>query len=263
MRQLVIIILSLSFYSQIALAQFSKLSEINTSSDYFSVDNKNNIYFTKGEYLYQSKPPYLTKSSYFLGKHDYNCFIDVSNSNQILLFFPEIQKIITLDSALKETARPLYLDEIGMLDISLISSSPKSGYWFYNQSNNSLTRLDDLYLPIVKAINLNSFFTYPKMPTYLCAQNDKVFLNIPSEGVLIMSDLGRFITMASLPGLIDFQVSGEDIIFYRDGHIHFYNIRKQHTKTIMLPNCPDVINALYSSTGIFLQTTEKIIIYDH
>jgi hypothetical protein len=263
MKRLVFILILIISFSTVVWSQFSKLIEIKTSSEFFSTDNKNNIYFTEGDYLYKSEPPYLNKFSFYFGKHDPNYLIDASNPNQILLFFPEIQKVIILDSTLNETARPLYLDEIGMLDISLLASTPKGGYWFYNVSNNSLTGLNGMYIPLVKAINLDLFFTYPKMPNYLCAKNDKVFLNIPSDGVLIMSDLGRFITMVPLTGLIDFQIIGDDIIFCRDQLIHIYNIKKQNAKVIPLPNVPNIINALLSTEKLFLQTKEKIFVFNY
>jgi hypothetical protein len=261
MRKLPFIFILLTSFSSSLWSQFSRLKEINASSDFFSIDYKSNIYFTEGDSLFKSEPPYQNKFSYYFGKQAPNYRIDVSNPSQILLFFPELQKIIFLDSTLRENNRSLYLDEIGMLDISLVSFSPKNRFWLYNQSDNSLSGLNAMYLPIAKTINLDGFFNYPKKPSYLYTDNDKLYLNVPSYGILIMSDLGRFMTFVNLPGLVDFQVLGHDLIFYRDGNIFLYNIRKQNTLTIPLPDVPDIINALYSTNRIFLQTRDKILIF--
>lgn len=261
MSRLIFTAILLTFYSEIIWPQFSKPIEVYTPAELFSIDNKENIYFIEGNHLFKSAPPYQSRSSFYFGKHDSNATLNTSNPNKILLFFYETQKLIILDSSLQTSIRPLYLDEIGMFDISLVAPSSDMGYCMYNEFDNSLTLLDELFIPKVRPIDLNAFFKHPKTPTFLYENDGKIFLNIPSDGILILNEKGQFVTLAPIKGLIDFQVLGDDIVYYRDLQIHIYNINEQKTRTIPLPKIADVLNTLWTKEKLFLQTKDKILIF--
>jgi len=243
-------------------AQSELFKAIPVPTDQFYVDNEENIYFTHGAYFYKSSPPYLLKKEYLFNKNKDSYFIDISNPDNILIFFHDYQKLIILDSMLNEPFRPFYLDELGMSDILFINSNKKKEYWFYNLLNNSIYKLDVGFLPVVKDKNLDIFFNRPKAPTFMHTCNEKLFINVPSAGIFIFDDKGKFVTLVSAIGLIDFQVINNEIVYYQDGLIHFYDYITHSSRQKTLPKIEGIINAQISGNKLFLHCTDRILIYN-
>ena len=72
---------------------------------------------------------------------------------------------------------------------------------------------------------------------------NNIYLNIPSTGILILDVNGNYKTGLVMPGIIDFQMDGDYICYYRDNMIYRYNPLNHTTNQVNIPKIPDVINA--------------------
>ncbi len=256
-------LLGLLSICSISIAQFNKIYSAPLNHTWFSCDQNKNIYaISEGKFLKYS-PPYHSCISYDLQKEGLPSYIDIHNFNEIVLFFGNSGKILLLDSSLTPLMRPFFLDELGLYEISMIFASKDAGLWFYNYFNNTLTKLNKNFLPVVRALNLNTYFQQPNSPNFIATFEDKIYLNVPSNGILVLGPNGEYNTAIHLQGLMDFQVDGKIIYFYRDNIIYCFAIKTLKTKKIYIPFEPGIINAYFHQNQIILLKRDGFSIYHH
>lgn len=245
------------------IPQFNKIYSSQLNHSWFSCDPYKNIYAVSEAKFLKFSPPYDSCISYNLQKDGIPSFIDINNLNEIVLFFQNSRKVILLDSSLNELVRPFYLDELGMYEISMIFSSKDGGLWFYNYLNNCLTKLNKNFLPVIRAINLNPYFQSPNYPNFIVTLEDRIFINVPSNGILVIGQNGEYNTAIQLHGLIDFQVDSKIIYYYRDNIIYCFNFKTLKTKKIYIPYEPDILNAYFHEKQLILLKKDGFSIYHH
>ena len=245
------------------IAQFNKTYSTNFNYSWFNADRNQNIYAVSGDLFIKLIPPYDSSYQFNLQKEGKPSGIDINNPNEIVLFYQATKKVILLDSNLNEIIRPFYLEEVGMYDVSLIFSTGDQGLWFYNNYNNSLSKLDKNFLLSVRSVNLNPYFLPPNVPDYVCLHENKIFINVPSIGILVLGPGGEYQTAMHLPGLIDFQVDSKAVYFYRDNIIYCYNYRTMKFKKIYIPTQPDILNAWFFEKTIIMLTKNGFTVYNH
>jgi hypothetical protein len=243
--------------------QFSEIYSTRLGYSWFNCDLNKNIFAINGTKFLKFAPPYESPVSYDLQKEGFPDFIDVSNVNEIVLHFQNPRKVILLDSALKELIRPFYLDEIGLYDVSMISASADGGLWFYNYLNNTLTKLNKDFMPVVRTLDLDKYFQAPNTPNFITTFENKIYLNVPSNGILVLGSNGDYITAIHIQGLEDFQIDGKIIYFYRDNIIYCFNIKTLKTNKIYVPNESGIINAYFQKNQLIVLKKDGFSVYHH
>ena len=236
-------------------SQFEKVTEVQIESSFFTSDPEKNIYaFSKG-FLLKYPPPYTRAYSYDLGKHGQPDNIDVYSGHRVVIYYQASQKLIILNDTLEEIIRPLFLEELGMEEVSFVFTTEDNDLWFYNYSSNSLTKLNGNFVPVIRSVNLNKLFEYPKTPSFMVYYKNNIYINIPSTGVLILDVNGNYKTGLVMPGIIDFQMDGDFICYYRDNSIYRYNPMTHNNNQVNIPQIPEVINAhIYGDNLILFRT---------
>jgi hypothetical protein len=255
-----IVSLLLSFNLPVS-AQFEKIAEIKARAEFFSTDRDGNIYYTDHDSLVKLTPPYHHYFSFQFSQHQLPDFIDLSNPKQIICLFRENQFILLLDSTLKTVLRPFYLDELGMYDIFAAVSTSNMGIWFYNIYTNSLVKLNSNFMPEVRSVKLNNFFSSPHLPSFLLQYNDELFIDVPSTGILVLDNNGIYKTAYNLQGIPDFQVLNNDIYYYRDHFITELSLPFMKARPIHLPDTDGIINAHYHPGYLIIQKPDEILVY--
>jgi hypothetical protein len=225
------------------LCQFEKVTEVQLKCSFLTSDSEMNIYAISEGFFLKYPPPYTRGYHYNLAKHGKPDNIDVYSGDRVVIYFQNDRELIILGDTLEEIIRPIYIEELGMNEISLVFSSEDNGLWFYNSYNNSLTKLNDNFVPVIRSVNLNKFFEYPKAPSFMLSFKNNIYINIPSTGVLVLDVNGNYKTGMVMPGLIDFQMDGEFICYFRDNIIYRYHPSSHKTDKVYIPMIPDVINA--------------------
>jgi len=245
------------------IPQFNRIYTAQLDHSWLNCDSHRNLYAVSENRFLKYSPPYDSSIFYSLLDEEKPSLIDLSNPNRIALFYQSTRKVILLDSNLNELLRPFYLDELGMYEISLISASNDNGLWFYNYQNNSLSKLNSNFLLAVRFVNLNSYFQAPSFPNFIMSLDEKLYINVPSTGILVIGQNGTYQNAIQLRGLIDFQIENNILFFYRDHIIYCFDTKSLKTKKIYTPNEPDILNAWFFKNQIILQKKDGFSVYSH
>ena len=243
--------------------QFTKVYSCQLNHSWFGCDPYKNIYAVSESKFIKLSPPYTESQSYDLQKEGNPSFIDVNVPNEIVLYFEDYNKVILLDSSLNEIIRPFYLNELGMDEVSLIFATNDKGLWFYRNYNNSLTKLNKDFLPVIRSLSLNPWFQLPTEPNFVTSFENRIYVNVPSNGILVLGQNGEYRTAFQLPGLEDFQVSHDAIYFYRDNVIYCFNFKTLKTNKIYIPFETDILNAYFHDNQIIVLSRDGFSIYHH
>jgi hypothetical protein len=244
-------------------SQFQKLSSTPLKASWFNCDPSKNIYaVSEGKFIKYS-PSYSSFISYDLQKDGNPSYIDINCSNEIVLFFQNSGKIILLDSTLNPVMRPFFLEELGIYEVSMVFAAKDGGLWFYNYLNNSLTKLNRNFMPVVRSVNLNTYFQSPNIPNFIATYEDKIYINVPSSGILVLGPNGEYNTAIPLQGLPDFQIDGKIIYYFRDYIIHCYNIKTLKTKKIYIPDETGIINTYFHRNQLIILKKDSFSLYNH
>ncbi len=258
-----ILIIGFIAISAAGQSQFNKVVSKTINYAWFNCDANKTIYLVNNKKLFKYLPPYDSAVYYDFTMEGLPSYIDINNPNQIILFYENSYKLIILNSDLKEIERPFFLDELGLFDISMIFASTDKGLWFYNYVSNSLTKLNTGFMPLVRGLSLNPYFRPPHSPNFIATFTDKIYLNVPSYGILVINQNGSYLTAIQLQGLVDFQVDDEFIYYYRDNIIFCYQQKTLKTRRIYIPEEPETLNAWFYRDQIIVLTRNGFRVYDH
>ena len=221
-RNIILLLITVSNFSSL-FCQFEKVSEVQLECTFLTSDPEMNIYAISEGFFLKYPPPYTRAYRYNLIKHGQPDNIDVYSGNRAVIYYQASRKLIILDDTLQEIIRPIYLEELGMDEISIVFSTEDYDLWFYNYFNNSLTKLNGNFVPVIRSVNLNKFFVYPKAPSFMVSFKNNIYINIPSSGVLVLDVNGNYKTGFVMPGIIDIQMDRDFICYFRDYIIYRYN----------------------------------------
>ena len=258
---ILLLIFLVSFHSFFLFSQFEKVAEVNLNCTFHTSDPEMNIYvISKGLFL-KYPPPYEKAFSWNFAEHGQPGIIDVYSIKRVIFFYPNSHKLIILGDTLKEVIRPLYLEEIGMNEISMVFSSENNDLWFYSDFSNTLTKLNSNFTPVIRSLNLNKYFELPNTPSFMFSYRNDIYLNIPSTGIMVIDPNGNYRTGLVMPGLIDFQMDGDYICYFRDNVIYRYHPVTRLTEKVNIPPVNDVLNAHIYDDSLFLFRTDGFIVY--
>ncbi len=233
---------------------------IPASSKNFSTDNLENIYFLNGTTLekYDSQGNILkTYSNKNLGKIS---SADVSNPLKILLFYESFQQIVILDNMLSASLEPVSLESLGYNQTSLVCSSHNNGMWIYNKQNFELVRFDQNFQETIKTENITRQTLSEVNPNFLLEQYNKVFLNDSTKGIFVFDIYGTYNKTIPFKGLTHFQISNDELIYFKDGKLKSYNLKTISEGEINLPTT-DILDARSEKEKLYLLKQKTLEIY--
>lgn len=233
---------------------------IPQKSDLFTVDNVGNVYVVVGDEIRKyKKTGELWKI--FSNKRSGKIFsIDASNALRVLVFYKDQSQIVILDSQLTQNGDAIELLDMGLEQSDLICTSFNNGMWLYNRQNAELVRLDQTLNKIVSTGNLNNLLNTQLKPMSMIENNGYVYLNDANNGILVFDIYGTYYKTISLFGLNSFQVSEQQVYYYKDSVISSYNSKLLSTydSTLSAPYPKDVkwLN------GVFYKQYADSIVWD-
>lgn len=242
-------------------SKFNHIATIVIESDFFTTDNLSNVYVVKGNELikYDKTGKELYKfSNKNLGNIN---FVDATNMLKVLVFYKDFQQVVFLDNTLSVNGDPINLEQIGFNQAQLICSSHNNGIWIYDQQNFELMRIDQNLLQTQKTGNLTSTLNINLQPSSLLEFNNKVFLNNPSNGILIFDVYGTYFKTIPVKNVSRFQPFGDWVYFISNKKVTAYNVITSEEKQFEVP-LSDFQNFRIEVGTLFLQTQNAIILYN-
>lgn len=244
----------------IAQSKFNLLATIETEADFFTTDNQGNVYLVKKNELTKYDKTGRRLYKYSDKKWGNISFVDASNMLNLLVYYRDFLQVVFLDNTLSLNGEAVSLDKIGFQQAQLVCSSHNSSIWLYDQQNFELIRLNQALEKKQQTGNLNLLLNASLQPNMLLENDNRVYLNNPSSGILIFDIYGTYYKTIPLKNLTRFQPKGDWIYFTSDNKAKAYNIKTTEEKLFETP-LNDFKNFRLEMGILVLQTEKSLIIY--
>ncbi len=249
------------FFSLHLFAQYPLALEVPLKADYFTSDNLGNSYVIKGHEIFKYLPNgklFNRYSNLMLGNIT---SVDATNPLKLLLFYRDFSKIQFLDNQLSENRGVISLQDLGLEQSTLACISFDNGFWVYDQISFSLIRFNQAFDKVQEARNINQNIGYVPQPSFLYESGDWVYLNNSETGILVFDIFGTYFKTIPLKGLKDFQIAGENLLYFKGGKLLSYNLKTLAEGEVQLP--PDEIQMLrVEKEKLMILTKENLKIYE-
>lgn len=209
---------------------------IPVAASYISSDGLGNFYIVRKNVIDKYSINGTLQSTFSNKSFGDISHIDVSNPLKPLLFYKEFAQLVFLDNMMTVHGGPVRLEERGFQDVQLAASSHNNGIWLYTAQNSELMRLDEQMEITHRTGNLRQQLGADISPVFMIENNNRVFLNSPSVGVLIFDVFGTYHKTVPLMDLDNFQVQEDNIIYRGNGTLYSYNIKTLAADSFAIPD---------------------------
>ncbi|MBL4625434.1 MAG: hypothetical protein JKY42_09890 [Flavobacteriales bacterium] len=201
----------------------------------FTSDNLENVYHIKGNTIEKYLPDGSLQNQYSSKVYGMIGFTDTRNPLQILLFYPDITKIVFLDNTLS-IHHDISLEQYELEQVNLVCSSVNNSIWVYDQSSLQLIRFNQQMNKIQETGNIIQLLGVEINPNFLAESNNHVYLNDPGIGILIFDIFGTYLKTIPIKELTSFQVDELNLYYLLHGEIYSYNFITTESMKITLPH---------------------------
>ncbi len=227
----------------------------------FLIDHLDHKYILSGYTLSKvTKQGTLEYQNSFLGKIT---SVDVSNPLRILVFFESSNAIVFINNELSEIEHPIFLDDLGLMEISAICSSNINGFWVYNRLKSRVEFYDE-NLKLVHAGH-DQRATIGENNRILSAQmNGKfLYLNVENVGILVFDMFANYIKTLPIRNAKCFHALSKSIVYGQNNQILEYDFMRLEKDTILqTPNPIDYVRIynrnIYYQSGDSLFTQQVL-----
>ena len=200
----------------------------------FTTDNLGNVYHIKGNTIEKHLPNGTLQNQYSSKVYGEINFIDTQNPLQILLFYPDITKVVFLDNTLS-VHHDISLEKYQLEQVNLICSSVNNSIWVYDQASLQLIRFNQQMNKIQETGNIIQLLGVEINPNYLSESNNHVYLNDPEIGVFVFDIFGTYLKTIPIKGINSFQVTETSIYYIQQGDIYNFDFKTLESNKITLP----------------------------
>lgn len=149
--------------------------------------------------------------------------LDATNPFHLLLFFPDYQTVLTLDRTLSVTGQ-FNLFQLGFQGARAVGTSSDGLLWVYDETSFLLKKITADGTVIAQSGDLSLATGQPLHPVFLVEREQTVFMTDPEVGVLVFDAFGQYRKTIPLPGLIEFQVMDDQLVYFREGQLWSFHL---------------------------------------
>ena len=138
----ILVIIIMISCSAFILSEYVLINTVNGTSTFMTSDNLGNLYMVVNNELRKYDTDGKLQKTYSdksLGNLD---FVDVTNPLTILLHYKDLRQLVFLDNMLSVKGSPIVLDNLGVLQPTLVCNSYDDGFWIYDQQEFQLERFN-------------------------------------------------------------------------------------------------------------------------
>ena len=236
------------------------LKSIKANFSMIEVDNIGNIYLVKGGAIskYDLSGQLKEKNSAMAFGDIYT--LDASNALKMLVFFKDLSQITYVDNQLASRGDNVALDEMGYNQITAICRSYNEGIWIYDQTTFELLRLNEQLESIVQSGNLTQLLDFVPEPNYMRENNNWLYVNDPTEGILIFDWYGSYTKKIPVTDLTKFVVRADRVFYIKDGFLQYYHLKSNEYAKIKL-SVEDWVDFTVFEDKLLLITQNELFIY--
>ena len=186
--------------------------------------------------------------------------IDVLNPLSPYLFFKDANQMLVVDNRLNQKGE-LNFNDFHFIDVQLISFSDQENVWFYDQGSDKLHRFNiRTRTRTNESLTITQIVGQENQPTGLVSSIDKVYLNIPDQGIYIFDATGAFAGIIPLLEVDIFDVEGKQLIALVDDQLIFFNLRSG-TSVAWQPEFNGIKDICLFSSTLYLFDGDDLRVY--
>lgn len=235
---------------------------ITGAFDQFTTDELGNVYAVRGDVLelYNVKGELMQRNS--LKTFGRIGSIDAFYSLKPMVFAQEQGQLAVLDNTLAVQGSVIDLPRNGFAQVTLVCASVQNSFWFFDQKELSLIRVDAQLRPQANTGRLDQLIGHAPMPTQMIERDNWLYVNDPANGILVFDLFGTYAKTIPITGAKSFEVRGEHIHFFKDGSFSIFDMRAFTFTDIVNAGDPDVIDVRMEHGVAYMRFPSGIVIRD-
>lgn len=187
--------------------------------------------------------------------------IDARNPMKVLYFSEEQQQIGFLDNTLTEQQIPFDLMEEKFSNVTSVAySGQPDKIWLFDTDNSQITLLSTQKIQSQVIENLYGLLHLKELHQMM-EYNNRLYLLDPTQGIFILNRFGSWIDFIRIPGIENFAIVNNTILFIKDQQLHYYNLTEKEQDRIEIP-LSKIHRILINGNRFYLIDEEKIYIYN-
>ena len=227
-------------------------------SDHFYTDHLENIYFIDKHKIFKVETSSGIISEYGSLSDGTISSADVSNPFNILLFYRDFNQVVFLDNKLAKLRSEINMSGLGIEQAILSCSSGSGGLWVFSDRDNRLVYFNHQLRNNHQSKTISSITGSSTKPVYMIENQNKLFLYIAGEGILVFDRFASYLKTVPYSGPERFQVLGDRIVYFYEGELLSLDIETFEMTSLDLPSGLKIDDVYLQSEGLFLLTGNRI-----
>jgi hypothetical protein len=242
-------------------AQFTLIKTIPLEAKDIQTDRLGNLYVvskTNQLYKYNSEGKLLSTLNYkYLGNIT---LVDATNPMEIYLFYKELNLVVFLDNNLAYRGE-MNLVNFGIGQAAAIARSYDNGLWAFDLADLQLKKMDKNGENLQMSGNVRQYITNPSSANFIYDNNDRVFVNDSTNGVLVFDVFGTYIKTIPIKESKEVKVINDELYYRQGQQLKKYQLKTFTTKSYSLPDSLGLIDLSIEQERLYLLKSSEVSIY--
>jgi hypothetical protein len=230
------------------------------TATYMTTDAIGNCYVIADNQLLKFDPSGRPLQNYAEVRNGELRQVDASNPMKVVLFYPDMARLVILGTQFAPQAT-IELRSLGIYQPTLVCNSINGGYWIYDLQDFQLKKLDLNLQLVFQSGNLLQLTGKKPVPTAIIEYNQQVFLNDPSNGILVFDQFSTYYKTLPLRGVRSMQGWKDRLICNDNQRVDSYDLRMLESNEIELPPHGSLKSVKVSENQLYLLTNDSLNIY--
>jgi hypothetical protein len=204
-------------------------------SQKFYPDHIENIYFIDDHRIIKLESNTGNRLEYGSLSAGTITWADVSNPFQILVFYRDFNRILFLNNRLAPLRREINMSNLGIDKAILVCSSGQGGVWVFSEQDNRVVYFDQQLQRSHQSMNINSIVGTGLQPDYMIEFQNRLYLHVPFEGILVFDRLATYLKTIPYAGPSRFRVMDSQIIYFDQGNLISLDFEGAVIRNLYLP----------------------------
>lgn len=254
---------SFQFNIQHPTSNFSLIKSILIEAKDIQTDRLGNVFIitkTNQLYKYSADGKLLSTLNYkYLGNIS---SIDPTNPLEVYVFYKELNLVLFLDNNLAYRGE-MDLSDYGIGQASTVARSYDNGLWVFDLGDMQLKKMNKNGDVLQSSGNVKQFVNTSVLPNYMYDNNDRVFVNDSTIGILVFNVFTSYIKTISIKGCDDFKMIEDEIFYNKDGKLLRYNLKTFTESIFQLPDTTFTQEISIEKERLYLLKPNSVDIYSY
>lgn len=254
------LLFGLIFFTQILTAQFTLIQTVNGRFTEIEHDEQGNIYLiNEAKHLLKLGPKLDTLFIHNIKSTEVDV-VAPQNGLKLLTFNQNLNAVQYLDKTLSEVTGFINLDDSNIPLVKAIGISKDNNFWVFDENQQELKKLNTFSQVISTSGNLMNITGKSWAPILLKEQNNHVFVNDSSNGLMEFDFFGSYLKTIKTKFNGDFKVQNNQLWYLRNDSLIVRDLLF-HTETKFGLPQKNILDFSEYNHQFFLLTQEKLYIY--